>query len=385
MITLAKAPSLSFGIEEEFHLVDVKTRELAVAPKELLSQLEKNIGSQVSPEFLRSQIEIGTKPVSTFAAARTELNRLRKIVVDAARQHGLAPLASGTHPFAQPAATETTDKERYNDLDRDLAGAIRGLAACGMHVHAGIEDEDLRIDLMNQARYFLPHLLTLSTSSPFWRGVNTGLKSYRLTALRRLPRSGLPGLFASWAEYQRTLAVLIDAGVIDDGSKIWWDLRPSARFPTLEMRICDVCPRMEDTLTIAATYLCILRMLWRRRKSNLKWRTYPISLIEENRWRAQRYGVSGELLDLSVGSLIPVSDLIEELCEIIAEDAKALDCEREILNLRVIAREGTSADRQVRVWNSALSAGASEHDALVAVVDHLVAETATSCAQPDRR
>jgi len=214
--------------------------------------------------------------------------------------------------------------------------------------------------------------------------VNTELKSYRLTALRRLPRSGLPGLFASWAEYQRTLAVLIDAGVIDDGSKIWWDLRPSARFPTLEMRICDVCPRLEDTLTIAAAYLCILRMLWRRKKSNLKWRTYPISLIEENRWRAQRYGVSGELLDLSIGSLIPVSDLIEELCEIIAEDAKVLECEREISNLRVIARDGTSADRQVRVWKSTLSTGASERDALVAVVDHLIAETATSCLQPDR-
>lgn len=380
MHTIAKAPSLTFGIEEEFHLVDGNTRDLAVAPKGLLSELEKNIGSQVSPEFLRSQIEIGTKPVSTFSAARDELNRLRKIVVDTARQHGLAPLASGTHPFAQPGETETTDKERYKELDRDLAGAIRGLAACGMHVHAGIEDDDLRIDLMNQARYFLPHLLTLSTSSPFWRGINTGLKSYRQTVLRRLPRSGLPGLFASWAEYQRTLAVLIDAGIIEDGTKIWWDLRPSARFPTLEMRICDVCPRIEDSLTIAATYLCILRMLWRRKRSNLKWRTYPISLIEENRWRAQRYGVSGELLDLSVGSLVPFPELIEELCELIAEDAMALNCEREIANLRVITAEGTSADRQLHLWKSALSKGINERDALVAVVDQLIEETATSWA-----
>lgn len=379
MHTIAKEPTLTFGIEEEFHLVDRNTRDLAVAPKGLLNDLERHIGSQVSPEFLRSQIEIGTKPVSTFADARAELNRLRKIVVESALRHGLAPLASGTHPFAQPNGTETTDKERYKELDRDLAGAIRGLAACGMHVHAGIEDDDLRIDLMNQARYFLPHLLTLSTSSPFWRGINTGLKSYRLTVLRRLPRSGLPGLFASWSEYQRTLAVLIDAGIIEDGSKIWWDLRPSARFPTLEMRICDVCPRIDDALTIAAAYLCILRMLWRRKKSNLKWRTYPISLIEENRWRAQRYGVSGALLDLSVGSLAPFPELARELCELIAEDATALGCEKEIANLLVITRDGTSADRQLSVWESALKNGLEDRDALIAVVDQLIEETATSC------
>jgi carboxylate-amine ligase len=238
----------------------------------------------------------------------------------------------------------------------------------------------LRIDLMNQARYFLPHLLTLSTSSPFWRGVNTGLKSYRLTVLRRLPRSGLPGLFASWSEYQRTLAVLIDAGIIEDGSKIWWDLRPSARYPTLEMRICDVCPRIEDALTVAAAYLCILRMLWRRKKSNLKWRTYPISLIEENRWRAQRYGVSGALLDLSIGSLVPFPELAQELFELIAEDAWALNCEKEIANLLVIARDGTSADRQQRVWQSVLSNGGDERDALIAVVDQLIEESAMTCS-----
>lgn len=376
MHTIAKAPTLTFGIEEEFHLVDLATRDLAVAPEGLLNELKRHIGSQVSPEFLRSQIEIGTKPVSTFADARAELNRLREIVVVSARRHGLAPVASGTHPFAQPNDTETTDKERYKELDRDLAGAIRGLAACGMHVHAGIEDDDLRIDLMNQARYFLPHLLTLSTSSPFWRGLDTGLKSYRLTVLRRLPRSGLPGLFASWSEYQRTLAVLIDAGIIEDGSKIWWDLRPSARFPTLEMRICDVCPRIDDALSIAAAYLCILRMLWRRKKSNLKWRTYPISLIEENRWRAQRYGVSGALLDLSIGALVPFPELTWELCDLIAEDAHALDCEQEIANLKVITRDGTSADRQQRVWKRALGGGLDERDALIAVVDQLIEETA---------
>lgn len=373
---VTREPSLTFGIEEEFHLVDCRTRDLAVAPRTLLDALDKRIGSQVSPEFLRSQVEIGTKPLSCFKDARRELSRLRGIVVEVAAQHELAPLASGTHPFAQPSDIERTDKERYKELDRELAGAIRGLAACGMHVHAGIEDEDLRIDLMNQVRYFLPHLLALSTSSPFWRGFDTGLKSYRATVLRRLPRSGLPGLFASWAEYQRTLAVLIQAGIIEDGTKIWWDLRPSARFPTLELRICDVCPRIEDALTIAATYLCILRMLWRRKKSNLKWRTYPVALIQENRWRAQRYGVFGELLDLSIGTLVPFTELIEELCELIAEDAHALRCEREVANLRRISTEGTSADRQLRTWRRAFDDGVGEQDAFRTVVDELAAETA---------
>lgn len=368
-------PTLTFGIEEEFHLVDVQTRDLARAPAALFDDLQDILGKQVSPEFLRSQIEIGTKPHSSFADARAELTQLRRAVVDASAAYGLAPIASGTHPFAQPDAAETTDKERYQELDRDMAGAIRGLAACGMHVHAGIKDDDLRIDLMNQARYFLPHLLTLSTSSPFWRGVDTGLKSYRLTVMRRLPRSGLPGLFASWSEYQRTLAVLIDAGIIEDGSKIWWDLRPSARFPTLEARICDVCPLIDDSLTIAATYVCILRMLWRQRRQNLKWRTYPISLIEENRWRAQRYGASGQLLDLSTGALTPFAELITELGALIEEDAAALNCQAEVARLDTIATDGTSADRQLRVWRATLDRGASDRDALVAVVDHLIEET----------
>lgn len=374
------APSLTFGIEEEFHLVDIATRDLAVAPKALMRELEDRIGPQVSPEFLRSQIEIATKPFDNFKDAKTELGRLRKSVVEVSRRHGLAPIASGTHPFAQPGTTETTDKERYQELDRELAGAIRGLAACGMHVHAGIEDADLRIDLMNQARYFLPHLLALSTSSPFWRGIDTGLKSHRSTILRRLPRSGLPGLFASWAEFERTLAVLVDAGIIEDATKIWWDLRPSARFPTLEMRICDVCPRLDDAMSITAAYLCILRMLWRHKKANLKWRTYPISLIEENRWRAQRYGTSGTLLDLSKGVLVPFDELIEELSALVAEDAKALGCEAEIANLRGIASGDTSADRQLVTWKTALGAGHDEREAFHAVVDQLVIETATLAA-----
>lgn len=370
-----KEPSLTFGIEEEYHLVDLETRDLADAPKELLAAFEAALGSQVSPEFLRSQIEIGTKPMSSFAEARSQITHLRRTVAETARPFHMGPVAVGTHPFAIPGETETTDKQRYQDLERDLAGAIRGLSVCGMHVHAGIEDPDMRIDLMNQARYFLPHLLALSTSSPFWRGQNTGLKSFRMTVLRRLPRTGLPGLFSSWEEYQRAIGVLIDAKIIEDGSKIWWDLRPSVKFPTLEMRIPDVCPLIEDTLAIAALYLCFLRMLVRRRRSNLKWRTYPIALIEENRWRAQRYGVEGALLDLGSGALSPMAELVEEILVLVAEDAEALGCKREIAHLRHIVEHGTSAQRQVALFEKNLADGDASGEALVKVVDALLEET----------
>ena len=381
-----REPTFSFGIEEEYHLVDLKTRNLADAPKSLMRELEAKFGTQVSPEFLRSQIEIGTKPVHSFADARAELVQLRAGIANAAARYGLAPVASGTHPFAAPDATEVTNKRRYRELDRDLAGAIRGMSVCGMHVHAGIEDDDLRIDLMNQARYFLPHLLALSTSSPFWRGVDTGLKSYRKAMLARLPRSGVPGLFASWQEYERTIAVLADAGIAADGTKFWWDLRPSARFPTLEVRVADVCPLIEDALSIAALYLCFLRMLVRYRRSNLKWRTYPICLIEENLWRAQRYGIRGELLDLSKGKLVPFADLLQEIKALIGEDAEALGCVSEIARLNEILISGTSAERQVQAYEKRLAEGANEHEALIAVTDQLIAETlhGTGVASPAR-
>jgi len=370
-----REPSFSFGIEEEYHLVDLATMNLAEAPKVLMRELEAQFGSQVSPEFLKSQIEIGTKPAKDFAKARIDLVSLRHGIAKAAAAHGLAPMAAGTHPFAAPDATEVTNKRRYRELDRDFAGAIRGLSVCGMHVHAGIEDDDLRIDLMNQARYFLPHLLALSTSSPFWRGVDTGLKSYRKAVLGRLPRSGVPGLFASWEEYQRTIAVLSNAGIAADGTKFWWDLRPSARFPTLEVRVADVCPLIEDALSIAALYLCFLRMLVRQRRSNLKWRTYPICLIEENVWRAQRYGIRGELLDLSKGKLVPFAELLEEIQALIGEDAAALGCVPEISRLGDILKSGTSAERQAAIFEACLGRGMSEEEALAAVARQLVTET----------
>ena len=370
-----KEPSFTFGIEEEYHLVDLATRGFAPAPAALMESCEAALGEQVAPEFFRSQIEVGTTVCRDFSAGRRELAGLRKTIARITGEYGMAPIAASTHPFADRSTLETTPKARYQALARDFAGIGRRLAICGMHVHVGIEDDELRIDLMNQARYFLPHLLMLSTSSPFWQGEDTGLKSYRLAVFHELPRTGLPQRFGSFGEYQRAVDVLVSNKVIEDATKIWWDLRPSGRFPTLEMRVTDVCTRVDDAISIAAIFVCIMRMLYRLRRSNQKWRSYPAFLIEENRWRAQRYGVGDQLFDFGKGKLVPFASLIDELLDLIAEDAAVLGCEREVKHALKIATGGTSADRQVECYERLVAEGASADDALIGVVDQLIAET----------
>jgi carboxylate-amine ligase len=244
-----------------------------------------------------------------------------------------------------------------------------------MHVHVGIEDPDLRIDLMSQCAYFLPHLLALSTSSPFWRGLDTGLKSYRISVFNELPRTGLPGRFDSYADYKRHIDTVIQAGLIEDATKIWWDLRPSATFPTLEMRITDICTRVEDTICLAAVYVCVLRMLWRLRRSNQRWRIYARMLVEENRWRAQRYGLDEGLVDFGIGRVVPMGDLVEELIELTREDQKVLGCRDEVEHLRRIIARGTSAHAQLKAYHDALDAGADEREALREVVAMLQIES----------
>lgn len=368
-------PRLTFGIEEEYHIVDRKTRQLAPVPPELFEACQNALPGQVGSELLRSQLEINSHPAHTFSEARADLTNLRRTIAKLCGEAGLAPVAASTHPIGGHRRLETTPKARYLGLAADLAGVGRRLVICGMHVHVDLGDGELRIDVMNQARYFLPHLLALSSSSPFWEGDDTGLKSFRLAVFNQLPRTGLPDRFASDHEYRQTVDVLVKGGVIEDASKIWWDLRPSSRFPTLELRIPDICTRLEDALAIAALYLCICRWLYRIRRSNQSWRQYPLFLLAENRWRAQRYGVTGSLFDFGVGELVPFSDLLDEVISLTAEDAAVLDCEREIDRLRQIAREGTSADRQVAVYRSVIDGGGTSEDALKAVVDHLMAET----------
>jgi carboxylate-amine ligase len=245
---------------------------------------------------------------------------------------------------------------------------------CGCHVHVGIEDDDLRIDLMTQAAYFLPHLLALSCSSPFWGGEDTGLASYRLTIFDALPRTGLPDNLTSFGEYRRLVDQLVLAGCIEDATKIWWDIRPSAKFPTLEQRVTDVCSRVEDAACIAAVFQSLMAFLFRLRTRNQRWRIYPATLIRENRWRAQRYGTKGQLVDHGRSVLAPFADLIEELIDLVGADAEALGCRSEVLHARRIAREGTSADRQRAVYEGALADGAEPRQALSAVVDALIGE-----------
>ncbi len=370
-------PDFSLGIEEEYLLIDRKTRDLAhKRPDAFMSALDAKLGDQVKPEFLTAQVEVATKVCASLAEASADLRRLRRVVIDTAAEYGLAVAAAATHPFAGWEETTHTDKERYKILARDLQGVGRRLLICGMHVHCGLEDKELRIDLMSQIAYFLPHLLALSTSSPFWRGDDTGLASYRIAVFDGLPRTGLPEQFDSWSEYERHVGMLVRAGLIDDASKLWWDVRPSARFPTLEMRITDVPTLVDDTLTIAALYVCLLRMLWRLKRANQRWRRYAAMLVGENRWRAQRYGIDDGLVDFGKGTIVPYADLLGEVLALVREDAAALGCADEVARAPLILARGTSAHRQRRVHEAARAAGAGKREALAAVVDSLIAETA---------
>ncbi len=370
-------PTFTIGIEEEYLLIDPKTRDLAGDPPDsILEECKSRVGDQVTPEFLRSQIEVGTKVCTSIAQASAELRELRRCIHDVANAHGLAMIASSTHPFADWDKQMHTEKDRYTILARDMQTVARRLLICGMHVHVGIEDDDLRIDLMKQIGYFLPHLLALSTSAPFWRGRETGLKSYRMAVWNELPRTGLPPNFDSYGEYERLVNTLVQTGVIQDATKLWWDVRPSGRFPTLEMRMTDICTRMEDSICIAALYVCILRMLWRLRLGNQRWRIYDRFMVSENRWRASRYGIDEGLIDFGKAKVVPFQVLFEELLAITREDAEFFDCVSEVEHGRAILERGTSAHKQVAVWQDARSAGKEDSVALQDVVDMLIEETA---------
>ena len=371
MATTFTDAHFTLGIEEEYLLVDAATYDLAEAPKGLMEACTDKLAGQVSPEFLQCQIEVGTGVCPTIADARADLRRLRSTVADCAKPFGLVPIAVSCHPFADWKDQPHTDRDRYNQLARDLGGVVERMLICGAHCHVGLPSKNDRVDIMRQMTYFLPHLLALSASSPFWQGRDTGLASYRLTVFDNLPRTGLPPEFASYDEFQRTVDLLVDLGMIEDSSKIWWDLRPSANFPTLETRICDVSPRLEDQLSLSALIQCLTRMLMRLRGSNQRWRVYDRFLINENRWRAQRYGVSDGLIDFGRGAVVPLPELVNELIDLVAEDAEALGCMEEVQRLRGLATE-TSADRQRKVYQGTRAAGGSHDAAMRGVVEHLV-------------
>ena len=374
-------PAWTIGVEEEYLLVERETGALITKqPPGVLETVSNVRHGLVARELFDSQIEIGTDVCSNLKELRADIWALRQAVAEAAGEYGMAPIAASSHPFARWLQQQYTAAERYQAIAADLQGVIRRLVISGMHVHVGIEDRDLRIDLMDQVSYFLPHLLALSTSSPFWEKRDTGLRSYRMAVGEALPRTGIPEKFGSWSEFRRHIDVLVRAGIIEDSTMVWWYIRPSERYPTLEMRVTDLPTRMEDTVAVAAMYVCLLRMLWRLKLENRRWRSYANFLLSENLWRAQRYGVRGELMDFGRGVLVPFDELLEELIELVMPDAEALNCVAEIEHTRTICERGTSADRQLATYRSALEEGATEDEALTAIVHALIADT---IAPPD--
>jgi carboxylate-amine ligase len=372
-----REPPLTIGIEEEYLLVERATGAVAAEPPDqLFAALNERTEGRAFPEFLRAQVEVATPVCRDVGEARRELAGLRRAVIEESARFDLAPIAASSHPFSLTSKQKRTDKERYIALLEEMQGAARRMMICGLHVHVGIDDDELRIDLMNQLAYFLPHLLALSCSSPFWEGERTGLMSFRLMIFNGVPRTGLPEQFSSWGEYRRHTQILVDTGIIADNSRIWWDLRPSVRYPTLETRVMDCCTTLEDALSLAALNQCLLRMLWRLRRANQRGRMYSHLLLGENRWRAMRYSHDAGLLDLGQQRIVPYSELLEELIALVREDAEALGCVAEIDRLREILARGTSAHRQLAVYDEAIRGGAAEAEALRAVVDWLVEETA---------
>lgn len=370
-----RPPSFTVGIEEEYLLVDRLTRELVAEPEEAFFQTcREAVGERVSAEFLQCQVEVGTRPHPKVADAIDELAELRSTIARSAEHYGYAVLAAGTHPFSRWRDQEHSRKPRYEGIRSEIGQPADRMTICGLHVHVGIEDNDQRIDLMNQATYFLPHLLALSTSSPFWEGRDTSLASYRLTVMDTLPRSGLPEVMTSYGEYRDLVDRLCEAGCIEDATKLWWDIRPSERFPTLEQRVTDACPRLDDVAAIPALYQSLLAFLHGLRARNQSWRRYPATLIFENRWRAQRYGVGGDVMDHGQRTQISVATAVEELIALTGSAAGTLSCHAELLGLRRITAGGTSADRQRAVHREAVARGANPQDALIAVVDSILAE-----------
>jgi len=362
---------LTIGIEEEYQIVDPETRELTSYIQEFLEDGRIVLKDQVKPEFMQSQVEVGSRVCRNIKEARLEVVRLRSMVADLAEQHHRKIVAAGTHPFSRWLDQEITDHARYHGLLNDMQYLARRLLIFGMHIHIGIPDRDLRIDIMNQIRYFLPHLLTLSTSSPFWNGRDTGLKSYRSVVFEDLPRTGIPDYFRSYDAYQRHIDTLIKTNCIEEPTKIWWDARPHSKFPTLEFRVFDCVTRVDDVIAIAALLQALVGKLILLRKENISWRIYRRELINENKWRAVRDGIAGELIDLGKEEEVPLRFLMGEVIEMVDDVAEQLGTQEEIAHIHTILKKGASADRQLAMYR--------ETDSLEAVVDMLIEETMQGC------
>jgi carboxylate-amine ligase len=363
-----KAPSLTLGIEEEYQIIDPTTRELRSYITEILKG-DHLVLEEVKPELHQSMVEVGSKVCRSPADLRAELVRLRGAVIDLAARGGLKVAAAGTHPFSNWMDQEITPLERYMGVKQDLQDLAQQLLIFGTHVHVGIDDRDFLIDAMNVSRYLLPHVLCLSTSSPFWQGRKTGLKSYRSIIFKNFPRTGVPPIMRSYAEFEDLLNALVRTRSIPDGSKIWWDVRPHHTYPTLEFRVCDVCTRVDEAVCIAAILQAIVAKLWKLRRDNMTFRVYPQTYIEENKWRAVRFGLDGRLIDFGKEQELPARELITEMLAWFVDDVvDELGSRAEVEYAFQIMRNGTSADRQLATFERTGD--------LKAVVDQLIAETA---------
>ena len=365
------AHRFTIGVEEEFQIIDPETLELRSHVVQLLnSAVARGVGDLVKQEMHQSIVETGTKICENVSELRLEMHRTRSELVMAAESTGLQVAAAGTHPFSSWIDQVISPGERYQHIVEEMGQLARSLLIFGMHIHIAMPDKQTTIDMMNTVRYFLPHLLALSTSSPFWMGRNTGLKSFRTTVFRRFPRTGVPEMFDSWSAYENYVNLLIKLNCIDNGKKIWWDVRPHPTYGTLEFRMFDTTTKVEEAVAIAALTQAIIVKLYRLYTHNQSWRIYRRALIEENKWRAARYGIEGKLIDFGREAEVPMRDLMYELLDLIDDVVDDLGSRSAIDYIHTILNEGTSAERQLRVYQQTGN--------LKDVVRHLVTETRAS-------
>ena len=365
----------TLGIEEEFAIIDPETRELRSHIQEILEGGKVTLKEQIKPEMHQSVVELGTEICQSIEDARTHVVELRSKLAELAGRGGLKIASAGTHPFSHWRDQLITEGERYQEIVKDMQQLARANLIFGLHVHVGIADREVAIHVMNQARYFLPHIYALSANSPFWVGQNTGLKGYRLKVFERFPRTGIPDAFESLSEYEDYCKLLVKTGCVDNAKKIWWDIRLHPFFDTLEVRVCDAQSRVDDTLAIAALIQAVIAKLYKLLRQNITFRVYRRRLLDENRWRASRYGIDGKLIDFGREQEVETRRLLDELLQFVSTEVDELGSQKEMEHIEQIMREGTGADRQLAVYERT--------NEMRAVVDQLVHETYEHLTVPE--
>jgi len=369
-------PTFTLGIEEEYQTVDPVTRDLrSHIQVELLEKGKLLLQERVKAEMHQSVVEVGTGVCKNIKEAKAEVKTLRRDILRLAKENGLRLASVATHPFADWRVQEIYPDDRYKNIVEDMQLVARANLIFGLHVHVGIEDRETAIHMMNHARYFLPHLLALSTNSPFWLGMNTGLKSYRVKVFDKFPRTNIPDYFPSWGEYENFIKLLIKTNCIDNAKKIWWDIRPHPFFNTIEFRVCDIPMRADETIALAALIQATVAKLYKLYSANQGFRLYRRALIMENKWRASRYGLDGKLIDFGKQTEVPVRDLIREYLEFVDDVLDELDSREEVSYIHKILDGGSGADRQLRVFE--------ETGDLKKVVDYIIEETEAGLAESD--